>query len=62
MTLRPALRRVLRDEGGNAMKKTRGTSDAAGLFAEIAARELKSIVAATDQHTLPPPATIRPGG
>ena len=44
------------------MKKTRTISETPSLSAEIAARELKRIAAATDGHTLPPPATREPGG
>jgi len=43
------------------MKKTRTTSETARPSADIAARELKRIAAATGQHELPPPATRQPG-
>ena len=44
------------------MKKTRTTFETARSSAEIAARELKRIAAAGDEHSLPPPATKQPGG
>ena len=44
------------------MKKTRTVSETPSLSADLAARELKRIAAATDEHTMPPPAARQPGG
>lgn len=44
------------------MKKTRTMSETPSLSAELAARELKRIAAATGSHTLPPPADSQAGG